>query len=432
MEWQIMALILMAVVIALIFGGVWIAVALGITGVIGLLISDPHMVGALKMILWSNVNSYTLAAVPLFVFMSSIILHSGISMKFYDCLAKWLDRLPGSLVHANIVACTIFAALCGSSIATAAAIGRVAIPEMEKRGYDRRLTYGSLAAGGTLGILIPPSIPMIIYGIMVGQSIGRLFMAGIIPGLALAFLFSLYVLLRTIKNPSLAPRREGISSWKDKLKSTVGIVPMLALIVLVLGGIYMGLMTPTEASGIGSAGAIVIVLAYRRLNFDTMRKSLKDTLKISCMTLFILVGAQIMALAMVEAKIPRSLATFLTEQPFSPWVIFVFIALIYLLFGMFLSLMATMLLTLPIVYPVILALGFDPIWFGVIMVILLEIGQLTPPVGLNLFVIQGISQRPISEVILGSLPFVFVMLIGVVMLSVFPVLALWLPSHMIG
>jgi len=432
MDWQIMAVILMGVVIGLIFGGVWIAVALGITGVIGLLIRDPHMVGALKMILWNNVNSYTLAAVPLFVFMSSIILHSGISMKFYDCLVKWLYRLPGSLVHANIVACTIFAALCGSSIATAAAIGRVAIPEMERREYDRRLTYGSLAAGGTLGILIPPSIPMIIYGIMVGQSIGRLFMAGIIPGLGLAFLFSLYVLLRTIKNPSLAPRGERIISWKDRLQSTKDIVPMLALIVLVLGGIYMGLMTPTEASGIGSAGAIVIVLGYRRLNFDTLRKSLKDTLKISCMTLFILVGAQIMALAMVEAKIPRSLATFLTEQPFSPWVIFIFIALIYLLFGMFLSLMATMLLTLPIVYPVILALGFDPIWFGIIMVILLEIGQLTPPVGLNLFVIQGISQRPITEVIWGSLPFVFVMLIGVAILSAFPVLALWLPSHMIG
>jgi len=431
MDWTIAGLILGGLLIILLMAGVWIAIALGIVGTVGVLMSEPEALGGLEYVCWNNLNSFVLTAVPLFLLMGSVILEAGVSTRFYKALSTWLDYLPGSLIHTNIVACAMFAALCGSSVATAAAIGTVAIPEMEKRGYDRPLTYGSLAAGGTLGILIPPSISLLIYGAMVEQSIGRLFMGGFVPGLILASIFSVYLLVRTVIQPELVPRKEKGSSWKVRLYALRDIMPIIALILLVLGGIYAGVTTPTEAAAAGSAGALVIALAYGGLSFEALKRSFFSTIKITSMVLFILIGAQIMSFGLVETNVPRGVVATVAGLNVSRWVIFTFIVLIYLVLGMFVDAMANMLITLPVIYPLVLAYGFDPIWFGIVMVVLLEVGLITPPVGMNIFVIHGVARgRPLTEVIRGAAPYVLLMLLMVGMLAAFPNLVLWLPSRM--
>ncbi len=430
MEWQISGVVLLVLLFTALLSGVWVSVSLGMVGILGLLLISPASIPGVGVIVWDTMESFILTAVPLFIFMGTIILHSGVSARFYKGLSLWLDFVPGSLAHSNIVACSIFAAISGSSVATAASIGSVAIPEMDSRGYDRKITYGSLAAGGTLGILIPPSIILIVYGAMVSESIGRLFIAAVIPGIILASIFILYIGFRTILNPRLVPRSEMRVNWGKRFRGLLDVIPILGLMFLVLGGIYLGLTTPTEAAALGASGALLITLIYRSLNMSLIKKSLHETVKINSMVMFILMGTQIMSFALVNAQIPRGVVAIVTGIQTKPEVILVLVWVIYLVLGCLMDALAMVLLTLPVVYPVVTAIGYDPIWFGVALVIMVEIAQITPPVGINLFVIQGVSKQPLSVVALGAFPYVFLMLILIAILMVFPQLALWLPAKM--
>jgi len=430
MEWQLSSLLLVIILFGLLLAGVWIAVGLGMVGIIGLMMIEPSTLMGLGVITWDTLDSFVLTAVPLFLFMGTIILHSGISSRYYKGLSTWLDHVPGSLAHSNVLACSIFAAISGSSVATAAAIGAIAIPEMESRGYDRALTYGSLAAGGTLGILIPPSIVFILYGAIIGESVGRLFIAGVIPGVLTSILFAAYIGIRTVTNPALVPRGEIRSTWGERLRGLVDVLPIFLLMFMVLGGIYFGLVTPTEAAAMGVVGALLIAFIYRRLKWKVLKDSIYDAIKANSMILFIVVGAQIMSYSLVTAGIPRAMVALITSFHVKPVLIFTGLCIMYLILGCFMDAISLMLLTLPVVYPVMMALGYDPVWFGVVLVLLLEIGLITPPVGMNLFVIQGLAKQPLGIVAWGAFPFVVLMLIMVAMLALYPQLALWLPAKM--
>jgi len=428
-SWEVIGAVYLALLLLLLVGGVWIAVALGMVGVIGVVLVQPSLLPALASVVWGQLDSFVLTAVPLFLFMGSILMNSGVSARFYRGLSPWLLRVPGGLAQSNIVACAIFAALCGSSVATAGAIGSVAIPEMRERGYNPRVTAGTLAAGGTLGILIPPSIPFIIYGSSVGESVGRLFAAGLLPGLLLTALFMVFLGLHTVLKPTLVPHG-GPGALSAKLKTIPDMAPILALIVVVLGGIYAGVMTPTEAAGVGASGALAVAALYRRLSWAVLRTSLLETIRMNAMILFIVIAAQMMSFALVSAGIPRGIVGVIAELDATRWEILAVIVFAYLVLGCLMDALSLMLLTLPVVFPIIQAQGFDPIWFGVVLVMLLEIGLITPPVGMNLFVIQGVSGRPLSDVAYGALPYALIMLLEIVLLMIFPSIALWLPSRL--
>jgi len=430
MSWELAGAIYLVVMALLLVCGVWIAVALGAVGVVGLLLVKPSLVAGIESVAWNTIENFVLTAVPLFLFMGAVIMNSGVSGRFYRGLTPWLARVPGGLAQSNIVACSIFAALCGSSVATAAAIGAIAIPEMRTRGYDMRVATGTLAAGGTLGILIPPSIPFIIYGSTVGESVGRLFTAGVVPGLILTVAFMVFLALQVRLHPNLVPRDTGAVTWGMRFRGLLDLVPVVLLIVLVLGGIYAGVMTPTEAAGVGAAGALVVAALYRGLTWSVLRLSLLEAVRANAMILFIVIGAQIMSFALVSAGIPRGVVAAISGLSASRWVVFTFIVVMYLVLGCLVDALSLMLLTLPVVFPIVQAQGFDPIWFGVVLVILLETGLITPPVGINLFVIQGMSGEPLGRVAAGSFPYVLLMILAVVLLAFFPGLALWLPNKM--
>lgn len=430
MSWTCSTIILAVFLFGLLLSGVWIAITLGMVGIFMLLLISPLSLTGIGIIVWDTLNSFVLTAVPLFLFMGSIILNSGLSRDFYQGLTKWLDHVPGSLAHSNILACSIFSAISGSSVATAAAIGAIAIPEMDNRGYDKPVTYGTLAAGGTLGILIPPSIILILYGSMIGESVGRLFIAGIVPGILLTVLFFIYIIIRTVIDPSLVPRDEARATWIERFRGLMGILPIILLMFLILGGIYFGLVTPTEAAAMGVVGAMVLSAARRQLKWKALKASLEDAMKANSMLLFIVVGAQIMSFSIVTAGIPRGIVAMITSLKVDPGFLFAFLCMMYLALGCFMDAVSLMLLTLPVVYPVVMALSYDPVWFGIVLVILLEMGLITPPVGMNLFIIQGIAKSPLGSVVRGAFPFVIIMLVMTVLLYLFPGLALWLPSKM--
>lgn len=428
MSWQFAGTLYLVLMLTLLLGGVWIAIALGMVGIVGIAIVQPVLLAGIASVVWGQLDSFVLTAVPLFLFMGSLLMNSGVSGRFYRGLAPWLVRVPGGLAQSNIVACAIFAALCGSSVATAGAIGSVAIPEMRARGYDPRVTAGTLAAGGTLGILIPPSIPFIIYGSSVGESVGRLFAAGMIPGLLLTLLFMSFLGVQAKLRPNLAPAHETTADAR-KVNTIPDILPIITLIVIVLGGIYAGVMTPTEAAGVGASGAVAIAALYRKISWAVLRRSLVDTVRSNAMILLIVVAAQVMSFALVSSGVPRGIVGVIAALDASRWVVFGVIAMAYLVLGCLMDALSLMLLTLPVVYPIVQAQGFDPIWFGVVLVLLLEVGLITPPVGMNLFVIQGISGRPLGEVARGALPYVVIMLLEILLLVFFPWIALWLPGR---
>ena len=417
------------ILLLLFFGGIWIALALGIAGLIGLYLDTGiQAFSSIGLIGWNTSNDFVYTAIPLFILMGELIMHSGLSIRFYNGIAVWIRSVPGGLLHTNIISCAIFAGISGSSVATAVTIGTVAIPEMKRRGYDERLTLGSLAAGGTLGILIPPSIVMIIYGAMVEQSIVKLFMAGIIPGILLSVLFMGYIFVKTFFDPSYS---SGIEK-KDmpflaKLKVTLSSWPVYLIITIVIGGLYMGIATPTEVAALGALSALIVGLIYKELKWSSFVKSLKNSISTTCMIMFIIVGAQIYSFALSHAGIPRAISGWIISFELSPTVFFIILCIFYLILGCFLDGVSMMVLTLPVLYPTIYEMGFDPIWFGVILTILIELGQITPPMGLNLFAIHGIAGGSISDVIIGSFPFCIIMCIMIVILKIFPDIVLWLP-----
>lgn len=426
--------LLLGLLFLLFSAGLEVAFSLGIAGLVGLLWLKGWTVGlgVVGSVAWSTSTGFAFIAVPLFVFMSGILLHSGIGASLYTAVARWVGFLPGGLAVASVFACAIFAAVSGSAIATAATIGMIAIPEMEKRGYHRPLIYGSLAAGGTLGILIPPSIPMIIYGLMTETSVGQLYIAGIVPGILLALMFAGYIIALCAWRPELAPRAELAVTWRERLGSFVEVAPVVALIFAVLGTMYLGVVTPTEAAAVGAFVSLLLAAGKRRLTVADLIHSFHETVRTTGMVLLILICASVFSHVIALLGVPTALIRGVTGLQLPPPAVFGLIFLVLIGVAYALEELSVMIIILPFLFPLVTGLGFDPVWFGVIMVIWLEMGLITPPVGINLFVIQGLAgTRSASEVIRGATPFVLLMLLAVAILFLAPELALWLPRQMI-
>lgn len=418
--------------------GQWTAFALGIVGVLVICLTKGWLgLLGLSSVVWNNSNSYILIAIPMFLLMGEVILRSGTSKNFYTGIVKMTYRLPGGLLHANIVACAIFSAVSGSSVATAASVGTVAIPELKKAGYQHSAIYGSLAAGGTLGILIPPSIIMVLYAALVEESVGRMFIAGILPGLLMSAVFMIYIAIKIYRNPQTAPSKplsEQVSSELQKgsiLSALWDVLPIVSLLVVVLGGIYSGLTTPTEASAVGAAGAMLLAAGYRKLSWEVFRDSIMSTVKTTCMVAMIIIGAQILSTALTFSGLSREISEWIVGLGLSKWEFFLILVVLYIVLGCFVDGISMIYMTLPVLLPVIKVFGFDLIWLGVIITILIELGQITPPVGLNLFTIHGISGgAKFSEVVSGSVPYVGLMIIVIILLTIWPEIVTWLPATM--
>ncbi len=407
--------------------------ALGAVGLLSILILlEPKFLAAVGPLWWNNINSYALTAVPLFIFMGELLMRTGVAERLYNGLRPWFSRLPGGLLHTNIIASTIFSAISGSSLAAVATIGRIALPEMEKLGYPGRMVVGSVGGGTTLGILIPPSIIMILYGVLAEQSVGQLFIAGVIPGIMTALLYIISLGLRVFLRPHLAGQRIQTLPWKKNLISLVGILPSLALIGAVLGGIYLGVTTPTEAAAMGCVGALFIGLLDRRLSFSVIKTSLLGAVRITSMTMGIFLGAILISYVLGNLAIPRQLMLWIMGFNLASGFILAGIFLVYLILGMFFDGLSMMILTLPVILPIIDAMGYSLIWFGVVLVILIEIGLETPPVGMNLFVLHAIAPHyRFEEIIKGVAPFFLIDVLVLILITLFPALALWLPSKMV-
>lgn len=372
--------------------------------------------------------NYGLTVIPLFVFMGQICFHTGISGKLFHAADKWFGSLPGGLAMATIGACTAFGAICGSGPATAATMTSVAIPEMRRRNYSPVLAAGTVASGGSLGMLIPPSVVFIVYGILTEQSIGKLFIAGILPGLLIASLFCIVIAWICLRNPSVAPR-QAPSSFHEKLASLKGIIEALLLFSFVMGGMFFGLFTPTEGAAIGSAGALILAACMRKLSLSMLLKALEETIRTSCMVMIIVAGASVFGHFLSVTGIPSSLAGWLSNLPLPAWIVILLICFFYLIAGCFVDSLALVMLTVPIFYPVILQLGYDPVWFGVLIVVITQMGVITPPVGVNAYVVSGIDRSlPIQDVFRGSLPFLYALIAATILLILFPSITTFLPS----
>ncbi len=417
--------------LGLLLGGMWIPFAIGISGIAYLAYSGGFdALRALGFVSWGGINSFTLTAIPLFILMAEILLKSGISDRVYRGLAVLVHRLPGGLLQTNVAGCTVFSAISGSSVATAAAIGTVALPQLEERSYDRSMATGSIAAGGTLGILIPPSIAMILYGTFTEISIAKLFAAGLIPGILLALFFMCYVGIRAIIKPSLAPREDSLDPGATILRTISDLLPFAILIVSVLGGIYFGLVTPTESAALGCAMAIVVCRIWGKLDLKSFRAALQHSIMVSGSVMFIVLGAFIFSYAVAIGGLATNLTEWLVSLELSKIAFILALVLVYAVLGCLVESIGMLVITVPLLFPILLQYGIDPIWFGVILVLLIELGQITPPLGINLFVIQGISQCHLGEVVRGAFPYYLIMLSFVGLLILFPDIALWLPDNM--
>jgi C4-dicarboxylate transporter, DctM subunit len=429
MEWLIESVCVVVLFVGLLLGGLWIPFAMGVAASLLLFVTNGWSgINAYGLIAWGSINSFTLTAIPMFILMAEVLVQSGVGGQVYRGLAASVRSLPGGLLQTNILGCALFAAISGSSVATAAAIGTVALPELEKRRYDPKLSAGTLAAGGTLGILIPPSIAMILYGAFTETSIAKLFMAGVLPGLVLTALFMAYVTVRTLLRPDLAPRQ---TTARQPLLSTASqLMPFALLIGFVLGGIYFGLVTPTEAGAVGSAISLLIAAIWGRFGWREFQVAVRNSVRVSAGLLLIVLTAYLFAYALEDAGIASSITEWFVGLGLSRIQFIVVIFAMYLVLGCVIDSIGMMVLTVPLLYPVLLEYGIDPIWFGVVLVVMIELGQITPPVGINLFVVQSIWTGRIEQVIAGTAPFVLIMIIFVAILTAWPELALYLPSNM--
>jgi tripartite ATP-independent transporter DctM subunit len=411
--------------------GMPIAFSFAIAGFIGLcLIRDP---GAGLSILGSGPYTWAsmeaLICLPLFVLMGFFAYHCGISKELYVTANKWVGRLPGGLAMATVLACTGFAACTGSSMAGAATMGTIAYPEMEGVNYNRRLSTGCIAAGGTLGILIPPSSIFIMYGFLTETSIGALFVAGIIPGLLLSGLFIAVILVLCKRNPQLGPAGQSFRLI-EMISSLRGIWPTLVLFILVIGGLFFGIFTPSEAGAVGAFGAFAIALAQRRLTFATFTSALKDTTRITCFVLTITIGAMIFNTFLAVSGFTTTFSDLIANLPVSPYIVLIIILLVYIILGCIMDSMAITLLTIPVVFPIIAKLGFDLVWFGVLFVVMTESALITPPIGMNVYIVQGVTKVPLQDVFRGIIPFFIMMILCVAVLIAFPQISLFLPNLM--
>lgn len=416
-----------ALLLLLLVMGLPVAFSLGMAGVAGMLLfmGGDGALAQLPIIGYKSLDDFVLTAVPLYILMSQILLTGKVGNDLFELANKWLRHLPGGLGIATVMACAVFAAITGSSVACAVTIGAIAIPEMLARGYERSLVLGAVAAGGTLGILIPPSIPMILYGAITDESIGKLFMSGVVPGAILTVLFIMIVVYRSRNLP-----REAAASWDERVSALKKSFWGLLLPVIVVGGIYTGVFTPTEAAGIGTVYSLIITFGiYRTLSLKDMPEILEDTIKTTCMIFAIMIGASLFGFVLTILDAPQALTNFVVGMQTNRWVIFVAINILLLFLGCILESVSIIFITLPILFPLIVRLGFDPIWFNVVMLINLELALITPPVGMNLFVLQGISpDSKMTQIIKGVIPFGAVMALEILLLCFFPEIATWLPS----
>ena len=381
---------------------------------------------------WSTSNNATLIAIPFFVLLGEILVRSGIAARTYASLDRWVSWLPGGLVHANVATATMFSATSGSSVATAATVATVAMPQAEKLGYDPKLFSGAIAAGGTLGIMIPPSINLIVYGFLTQTSIPRLFLAGLVPGIALALGFMAITVLICMMRPSLGgPRR--IFPFGEMLRGLLQLIPIVLLFTIIIGTIYKGWGTPTEAAAVGVAGAVVIAMLFGRISLKMFTDSILGTIKITSMIMLVVIGASFLNFTLASAGLGSDLEAFMNGLGLSPLGTILVVVLIYIVLGFFIETLSLMVVTIPIIVPLVIAQGYDPIWFGILMIVLIEMALITPPVGLNLYVVQGARRSgKMSEVMLGSIPYVVAMLIMTGLLIAFPGIALYLPSVLSG
>lgn len=418
------------VLVVLLMCSLPVGFVMAVTGVVGyaVVINTQAALSVLSADLFDTLASYSLTVIPLFVFMGQVSFHAGISGRLFNAAYHWLGWIRGGLAMAAVGACAAFGAICGSGPATAATMAAVALPEMRKYGYDARLASGTVAAGGGVGMLIPPSVVFIVYGILTEQSIGKLFIAGVLPGVVVAILFCAVIMIWCTMRPSLAPRTQRYS-LREKMRSLSGVVETLVLFTFVMGGMFVGWFTPTEGAAVGAVGSVVIAAVGGNCSWRMLARAAEETVRTSCMVLVIVAGATMFGHFLAVTRIPGELASWLTGLPLPGWMIVVLIMGFYLLAGCFIDALALVMLTVPIFYPVVMELGFDPIWFGVMIVLVTQMGVITPPVGVNVYVVSGISRTiPLQTVFRGSVPFLLALIVAVALLILFPVMATYLPG----
>ena len=411
--------------------GVWIGLTLsGVAWIAMQLFSARPAGDAMAVTIWGSASSWTLTALPLFIWMGEILFRTRLSQDMFKGLAPWVQALPGRLLHTNVVGCTIFAAISGSSAATCATIGKMTLPELKRRGYPDAMAVGTLGGAATLGLLIPPSIIMIVYGVAANVSIAKLFLAGVFPGLMLAGLFMGYIAIWALFNRDQVPASDISMSFMQKLYESRHLIPAVILIGLVLGGIYTGVATATEAAALGVAGALGLAAWERSLSWQKFTEGLVSACRVYCMIGLILAGAAFLTLAMGFIGLPRHLAEWIGSLQLSPFALLMMLTVFFIVLGCFLDGISMVVLTIAVLLPTVQAAGYDLIWFGIFIVLVVEMAQITPPVGLNLFVIQGLTKRDIGWIARVAAPMFFVMLAAVIMLYAWPQIVLWLPSHM--
>jgi len=420
----------MAVFLGLLCVGMTIPFAILVPSLIYLLLhAGPAGLKGIGLVSWGSMNSFTLSAIPLFILMAEILQESKLSLQVYRGLSVLVAWLPGGLLQTNIAGCAIFAAISGSSVATAASIGRVALPELARRKYDPRMSAGSLAAGGTLGILLPPSIAMIVYGTFTETSVAKLFMAGVVPGLLLTVMFMTYIAVSSLIRPTTTPKLPGAASVREVLSACIDVVPFFILIGGTIGSIYTGVVTPTEAAAVGCLLAMILAVCCGEFNFAIFNRALRTTTRVCGNILFIVFAAYVFSYAISYAGVGEQITQFLVDLKLSKFEFFLALFVLYTILGCLVESLGMIVVTVPLLYPVLVQYGIDPIWFGVVLVLFIEMGQISPPIGINLFVIQSIWNGKLSDVVVGTIPFHLIMFVLLGLLALFPDIAMWLPMH---
>lgn len=438
----VLSVVLIGIMFVFLLSSIWIGAALMLTGIVGMFLFEHNLPPAISIFqkagdllagsMYDSMNSWSLAALPMFILMGEILYHSSISTRLLNGLMPWLSKVPGRLLHVNVAACSLFAAVSGSSAATTATVGKITLGELKDRGYSKKLALGSLAGSGTLGFLIPPSLIMIIYGVLSDVSIGKLFIAGVIPGLLLASAYSVYIMIVSYFDKSTVPAKEEQFSNMDRLNSLRDLAPIFSLIILVMGSIYGGFATPTEAAALGVVGAIALATFFKSFNWEIFKESLFNAVKTTVMISFIIIGAGFLSQVVGFLGIARAISEFIGGLGLSPYVLILVIGLMYVVLGMILDGISIVVMTLPIVLPIIVMAGFDPLWFGIFLVFMVELSQITPPVGFSLFVIQSISDEKISYILKATFPFFIIMIFIVMIVTIFPEIVTYLPTKMVG
>ena len=433
MDIGLLSLLLVVVLFGFLLSGLWVGFSLMAVGLVAIEVATnvPAMSVFARRV-WGSMNVWDLTALPMFIWMGEILFRSKLSANMFEGLAPFTRRLPGRLLHVNVFGCALFAAVSGSSAATTATVGRMSLPELKRRGYDTSLSIGTLAGSGTFGFLIPPSIIMIVYGAATEQSIARLFLAGVVPGLMLAAIFSAFIMIWALMHKDRMPPKEPSTTWAEKGRALTLLMPTVLLIVAVIGSIYAGLASPTEAAVIGVVGSLAIAWFSGGLDWEGFVTSLRGSAITSCMIAFILAGASFLTVAMGFTGIPRTLAQLIGDMGLSHYALIAALLVFFIVIGCFLDGISIVVLTTSVILPMVLAAGIDPIWFGVFLVMVVEMSQITPPVGFNLFVIQSITGRGIFQVALYALPFFLILMLATAVITVFPEIVLWLPGTMMS